>query len=203
MPGRSALALVACVLVLTVPAPTAAKEFAVRGMVLKVDAASRTFFVSHEKIVGLMDAMTMPFEVRDAKELESLAPGAIVEFTLVVGDSSAYATGIRVRRYESAEQDPFTARRLALLKKVAGTATTPLAVGARVPDFTLIDQTRCSCCAFPADRQSRGGELHLYAMRAPAVLPSHRQQFRSAPEALLQRAGPRAGLPDDYIRPRA
>lgn len=141
MPGRSALALVACVLVLTVPAPTAAKEFAVRGMVLKVDAASRTFFVSHEKVVGLMDAMTMPFEVRDVKELESLAPGAIVEFTLVVGDSSVYATGIRVRRYESAEQDPFTARRLALLKKVAGTATTPLAVGARVPDFTLIDQT--------------------------------------------------------------
>ena len=55
-------------------------------MVLRIDPASRTFFVSHEKIVGLMDAMTMPFEVRDAKEIESLAPGAIVEFTLVVDD---------------------------------------------------------------------------------------------------------------------
>ena len=136
------LALVACVFLLTVPARTASKEFAVRGMVLRIDPASRTFFVSHEKIVGLMDAMSMPFEVRDAKELESLSPGAIVEFTLVVGDSAAYATRIRVRRYESAEQDPFTARRLALLKKVAGGATTPLTVGARVPDFTLVDQTR-------------------------------------------------------------
>ena len=59
MPGRSVLALVACALLLTVPTRTAAKEFAVRGMVLRIDPASRTFFVSHEKIVGLMDAMSI------------------------------------------------------------------------------------------------------------------------------------------------
>ncbi len=55
-------------------------------MVLSVDAPAKTFVVSHERIVGLMDAMTMPFEVRQATDLRDIVPGAVVEFTLVVGD---------------------------------------------------------------------------------------------------------------------
>jgi protein SCO1/2 len=116
--------------------------YAVKGMVLAIDPAARTFLVSHERIAGLMEAMAMPFEVRDAKELQGLVPGAIVEFALLIGDNAGYATQIKVRRYESVEQDPITARRLALLKRIAtGTASKPLAAGSRVPDFTLTDQT--------------------------------------------------------------
>jgi protein SCO1/2 len=111
-------------------------------MVLKVDPSTRTFVVSHDTITGLMEAMTMPFEVQDAGELQGLVPGAIVDFMLVVGDKAGYATKIRVRRYESLEPDPLAARRLSVLKRAAGFAATPLAVGDRVPDFTLIDQTR-------------------------------------------------------------
>jgi protein SCO1 len=118
------------------------KTYAVKGMVLAVDPAARTFVVSHERIAGLMDAMAMPFEVRETKELQGLVPGALVEFTLLIGDTAGYATQIKVRRYESVEQDPVTARRLALLKRIAtGAASKPLEVGSRVPDFTLIDQT--------------------------------------------------------------
>jgi protein SCO1 len=117
------------------------KTYAVKGMVLDVDPARRTFVVSHEKIIGLMDAMAMPFEVRDVKELQGLVPGAIVEFTLTIGDTAGYATQIKVRRYESVEQDPVTARRLGLLKRIAGGASKPLGIGSRVPDFTLTDQT--------------------------------------------------------------
>ena len=117
------------------------KRYPVRGMVLRVDPATRTFVVSHEAIDGLMSAMIMPFEVRDAHELMPLAPGAIVEFTLVVGAQAGYAADIRVRKYQTAEQDPLTARRLALLKKAAGRAVPPLATGQPVPDFTLTDQT--------------------------------------------------------------
>ena len=118
------------------------KEYIVKGMVLRADPANRTFVVSHEKIVGLMDAMIMPFDVRDAKDLAGVVPGAVVEFTLVVGDKAAYATKITVQRYQSIEQDPRTARRLAVMRKMAGLATKPLEIGSRVPDFTLIDHTR-------------------------------------------------------------
>ena len=118
------------------------KEYTVKGMVLRSDPANRSFVVSHEKIVGLMDSMIMPFDVRDAKDLAGVVPGAVVEFTLVVGDKAAYATKIRIERYQSVEQDPRTARRLAVMRQMAGLAGKPLEIGARVPDFTLIDQTR-------------------------------------------------------------
>ena len=42
------------------------KTYTVRGMVVSVDPAARSFAVSHERIEGFMEAMTMPFEVRDA-----------------------------------------------------------------------------------------------------------------------------------------
>ena len=80
--------LAACVLaaVLSIEAREgdAGQRYAIVGMVLKTDPAARTFIASIEKVPGFMEAMTMPFEVRDATELASLAPGAIVEFTLVV-----------------------------------------------------------------------------------------------------------------------
>jgi protein SCO1/2 len=88
--------------------------------------------------------MIMPFDVRDEKDLTGVVPGAVVEFTLVVGDKAAYATKIKVQRYQSVEQDPRTARRLAVMRQMSGFATKPLEIGARVPDFTLIDHTRQS-----------------------------------------------------------
>jgi len=117
------------------------KRYNVRGMVLRVDPSTRTFTVSHEAIEGLMSAMIMPFEVRDARELMALAPGALVDFTLIVSARAGYAADIHVRKYQTAEQDPLTARRLALLKKAAGRAVPSLAAGQPVPDFTLIDQS--------------------------------------------------------------
>jgi protein SCO1/2 len=116
------------------------KRYSVRGMVLRVEPSTRTFTVSHEAIDGLMGAMIMPFEVRDARELTPVAPGTLVDFTLVIGAQVGYATDITIRKYQTAEQDPLTARRLALLKKAAGRAVVPVAVGQPVPDFTLIDQ---------------------------------------------------------------
>jgi protein SCO1/2 len=136
--------LVAVVAVLLVSSAVFAAErtYTVKGMVVSVDPAAKSFAVSHERIEGFMEAMTMPFEVREAVELRDLVPGAVVEFTLVVGDTSAYATRIVVRRYESVERDPRTARRLAVMKRLAGAAAPPVAIGAKVPEFTLVDQLR-------------------------------------------------------------
>jgi protein SCO1/2 len=68
-----------------------------------------------------------------------------VEFRLVVGEKSSYAHQIRVRRYESVEQDPLRARRLKLLSQLGDPARSsdkPLAIGEMVPDFSLTDQQR-------------------------------------------------------------
>ena len=133
--------VVTWVLLLCAQAAHAEDRYAVSGMVLNVDTARRTFVASIEAIPGFMAAMTMPFAVRDAKELNGLVPGALAQFTLVVDRTASYAEGIRIRRYESVEQDPLTARRLSLLKQIAsGSRAKALAIGSAVPDFTLTDQ---------------------------------------------------------------
>ena len=144
MAGKTAAAtvlLAAHLVAAPVAVQQAERRYNVRGMVLRVDLADRTFFVSHERIDGLMDAMTMPFEVRDARLLDKMGPGALVDFVLVVDKDGGYATDLRTRRYETVEPDALTARQLAAQRRVSAKVT-PVAVGQRVPDFALISSTR-------------------------------------------------------------
>jgi protein SCO1/2 len=135
------LTTVVALLLALVAAVRADDRHACRGLVLEVDVAHRTFVASIEAIPKVMPAMSMPFQVRDAKDLEGVAPGAMIEFTLVVGKTASHVEAIRVLRHQNLEQDPLAARRLALLREVgAGVASRAVAVGAPMPDFTLIDQ---------------------------------------------------------------
>ena len=112
--------------------------------------------------------MRLPFAVKDVTEMRGLLPGAIVEFTLVVGKSASYAEGIRVRRYESVEQDPLAARRLSLLTQVArGVLVTPIQAGETVPDFRLIDQHGQPVSL----SQMRGKTVAVNFMYTTCVLP--------------------------------
>jgi protein SCO1/2 len=121
----------------------ATQTFAVSGMVLKVDVAHKSFLVSCQAIPGYMDAMIMPFEVKDAKELEGLSQGTLVDFTLKVEKQSSYAEQVKIRRYESVEQDPLTARRLKFLDQLSHPrAVKVVDAGQPVPNFTLTDQDR-------------------------------------------------------------
>jgi cytochrome oxidase Cu insertion factor (SCO1/SenC/PrrC family)/Cu/Ag efflux protein CusF len=123
------------------PATPPAARHAMAGLVVEVDAAHKRVVVSHDAVPGLMEAMTMPFEVRDAAQLAGLVPGAIVTFTLVMDGPATYVEQVRIREYRTAEQDPLTARRLAILTEIAGgqSGTGALPVGGRMPDFALID----------------------------------------------------------------
>jgi protein SCO1 len=112
---------------------------------ISVDRDKRTMVVSCNAIPGYMDAMVMPFEVQDRKTLDGLEPGMAIEFRLVVGKDSSYAEDVLVRKFESAEQDPFTAHQLKNLQALVApksATTASLAVGQSVPDFKLIDQNR-------------------------------------------------------------
>jgi protein SCO1/2 len=144
---RAALLLVAIVL-LSHAALIRAEQYAVTGMVIGVNRAERTFTASIQAIPNYMAAMTMPFEVREQAALQGLAPGVVVTFTLNVDRDSSYAENIRVVHYQNTEQDPFSASRLKLLGDLAARSGAiadrggEIAVGAAVPDFTLIDQQR-------------------------------------------------------------
>lgn len=129
----------ACVM-LNAPGLASDDRYTVSGMVIDTDPARLTFTASIDAVPNFMPAMTMPFPVRNAADLDGIGPGAMVTFTLVVGTGASYAEGIRVRQFLNVEQDPARARRLALFREVvSGVQSRMLEPGDLVPDFSLTD----------------------------------------------------------------
>lgn len=96
-------------------------------MVLRVDVPKRTILVSHRDIRGYMPAMVMPFPVKRPAEIAVLQPGARVHFRLAVKGHTAIAERIEARAPAETLRLPAPPQRLA--------------IGAAVPDFSLLDQT--------------------------------------------------------------
>ena len=69
---------------------TGERSVTLQGQILSLDPAKKIAQIKHEEITGFMPAMTMPYEVRDAKLLEGLSPGDLVTANLVVESNAAY-----------------------------------------------------------------------------------------------------------------
>ena len=136
--------ILAGLMVLVVSPAWAGTRYSARCMILTVDRTRDSFRASCQAISGFMEAMSMPFTVRDTSELDGLVPGNIVDFTLVVDASSSYAEHVKIQPYVSAEQDPWLARELKLLRNLSTqkSSAKPLQIGSAVPNFTLTDQAR-------------------------------------------------------------
>lgn len=116
----------------------------VTGVLLQVDREHRTISVSCQEIPGYMDAMVMPFTVRDVKMLSGLEPGMSIDFSLVVDKDASHVESIRAHPFESLELDPTQARRYKLMENAIASRSSAdiLHVGQAVPDFSLLDQNR-------------------------------------------------------------
>jgi protein SCO1/2 len=71
------------------------REYTLQGQVLAMSADHKEANIKHEDIKGFMPAMTMPYKVLDAKEFEAIAPGDLINATLVVLSSDAYLTNVK------------------------------------------------------------------------------------------------------------
>ena len=67
---------------IAVPAQT--REFAVKGVVKKIEPENGRILIAHEAIPGFMDAMTMPFRVKAPEILTGVQAGDSVSFRLSV-----------------------------------------------------------------------------------------------------------------------
>jgi protein SCO1/2 len=74
------------------PAPHA---YSARGVVEKIAPDRRQVTIHHQAIPGYMMEMTMPFPVQNTNELNGLAPGDKITFTLVVNRTNAWVENIR------------------------------------------------------------------------------------------------------------
>lgn len=107
-----------------------ATSYNARGLVLRVDPEASTVTVSHDPIIGYMDAMVMPFAVRKGERLKDVGPGNVIEFRLKPRKSGSEID--RIRHLSAAGADPG----LTMTPSVAALVR----VGERVPDFTLTNQ---------------------------------------------------------------
>jgi protein SCO1/2 len=71
------------------------REYPLKGQVLTVADNRQQATISHEEIKGFMPGMTMPYNVRDVKQLEGIGPGDLVNATLIVTTNDAYLTGVK------------------------------------------------------------------------------------------------------------
>jgi protein SCO1/2 len=140
--GRMNLLVVLLTVLLHITAVHAQRRYPANGLVLSVDRSQKTIVVSCDEIPGLMDAMVMPFKVRDAKALDQIERGSLVDFLVVANKGGSYAENIRLRGYSSTEREPSKSRRLRGLSEDLRGPMHRLAVGQSVPDFILTDQKK-------------------------------------------------------------
>jgi len=123
-------------------ARTSAETRKLVGVVRFSDPATGRVTIRHEAIPGFMDAMTMPFTLKNRQVLDDVHPGDEVEGTLRIDRENG-----EVRDYELTDlvvarpaPAPSLSLNLAGGKAELKEAVRPLKPGERVPDFTVTDE---------------------------------------------------------------
>jgi protein SCO1/2 len=111
------------------------RTFALQGQVQSLEPDRKSVVVKHEEIKGFMPAMTMPYEVQDAKALSGLAPGDLINATLVVFSNGAHLTNIKKVGQAPLEKPPPEAP-----APSASSGFELLKPGDVVPDTPFVDQ---------------------------------------------------------------
>ena len=107
------------------------REFTVRGVVREARPAKSQLVVKHEEIPDYMDAMTMPFQVRDPKILESVKPGDDITFQLHVTDKDHWIDGLKIVAAGSGGKEA---------PRPKATDITPFKAGDPLPSLTFTDE---------------------------------------------------------------
>jgi len=107
-----------------------AKRFTLKGKVVSIDRQRKEAAIAHDDIPGYMDAMTMPFPIREDAVWDVLTPGADIRADLVVDNANAqfWLENVSVSAAPNANQ--------AALPVNENFAQ----VGQKAPDFSLTNQ---------------------------------------------------------------
>ena len=143
-PARPVIILLLVILLVGCSGKPTGKRYELQGRVVAVDAAARQLTIAHRDIPGLMEGMTMPFQVsdRDTWVFKSVAPGDQVQATLVLTDH-AELQDVTFTKASDSPSDGTSALRIPQ-------------PGDEVPDFTLVNQS--------------GKTIHLHQFRGKPLL---------------------------------
>jgi protein SCO1/2 len=106
-----------------------AKEYEIKGKVVSVNKSDHKVTIDHEEIPGYMEKMTMEFNLYDDWVYSELAPGVIIQATLVVDGERSWLKNPVVTKIT----DPSQIGR----SEESGVEPNP---GTEVPNFALVNQ---------------------------------------------------------------
>ena len=132
LPGFAFLLLCTALLIACGPSKQAKrageKRYKLNGRVVSVDKQNKSLVVDGEDIPGFMPAMTMPYQVKNASDLDKVAPGDSVAAEIVGQDTDYWLENIQVTKHSSAPP-----------AKPSASLHIPES-GEQVPDFELTNQ---------------------------------------------------------------
>ncbi len=126
--ARSASILVRSALLFSIAG--CARHYTTTGLVLHIDRPGALVTISHDAFPGFMDAMTMPFDLKDDARATRLTPGDRVRLRLSVKGARSWVDRLEI--VSAARNDSGLQRTPA--------AATLVPVGSAMPDFELVDQ---------------------------------------------------------------
>jgi protein SCO1 len=154
------------------------QRYELKGKVLNVDHKGATVTIAHEAIPGYMEAMAMPFSLKDEAAFKFIAPDDRVQATLVVAGSRSWLEDLVVTRESPDASTTNTA------------SSTEPKPGDEVPDFSLVNQDGKRIGL----HKYRGEALVLTFIYTRCPLPDYcplmTDQLAEIDKALKQESGP-------------
>jgi len=122
----------------TTEAPNSnARYYDARGIIRGLAPSARSIDVEHEDIRGFMPSMTMPFSVRDSKQIAGMRSGDAISFRLTVTDDDSWID--QIKRIK-ADEVRLPARVAPPKPRSTSDDSTRLREGDIMPPFELTDQ---------------------------------------------------------------
>ena len=106
-----------------------AKRYELRGTIVSFDKNQRQVIVAHEEVPGLMEAMTMPFTLKEESAYEVMQPGAKIQATLAVSGERSWLEN-PIITFAVPDSSPVA---------TSSTLREPV-IGEEVSDFSLVNQ---------------------------------------------------------------
>jgi len=154
--------------------------FRVKGVVISVKPKEKSIEIKHEEVPGYMPAMTMPFDVRDTKELAGIQAGDAVSFRLLVTDTEGWIDQIR-KLIPPTTNGTSTTASLRVLREVE-----PLNVGDPLPECHFTNQFGQPISTTQFKGQAMALTFLFTRCPFPTFCPFLANQFAEAQQKLLK-----------------
>ncbi len=158
--------------------------YKLRGKVVSSDTAHGIVMVDHEAIPGFMDAMTMPYKLKDPSIASELHPGDTITADVLV----------RKNAEEAVVLDHIVVIAQAQAGLQAGGLLSRAGAGRCGSGFQVAQPGRARDSSRSVSRQDAAGDIHLHALPAAQLLPAGDAQLcrdRSASWPRIRRSMPR------------